>query len=253
MGTSFLDNKRPVLTAMVQGNTPEEMICVIVNSLYDGAEAFGIQLENLKREYRTEETLKEIFKHCDGKPIYITSYRNSESTGMTDDECMEYLLMGLRAGATIGDVMGDLYDPVPYEITFDEIAVEKQKQLIKKIHEMGKEVIMSSHLHAFFEEEDIVRFAKAQEERGADVVKIVTFAQTREEMMADFQIIDRLKRELEKPFLFLANGPHSKLIRQVGPAFGVCMYLCVQHYHPINSKEQPQLRAAKAIRDAMCL
>lgn len=253
MELKYLNNRRPVLTAMVQASTPEEAICIIENSLYDGAEAFAIQLENLKREYRTEETLRSIFSYCEGRPIYITSYRNSESTGMTDEECMEYLLLGLKAGATLCDVMGDCFDPQPHELSFDETAIQKQKAVIDKIHEMGGEVIMSSHLHAFFEEEEILRYAKAQEERGADIVKIVSFAQTRAQMMADLQIIDRLKQELDKPFLFLANGPHSKLIRQMGPALGVCMYLCVQHYAPINSKEQPQLRAAKAIRDAMCL
>ena len=253
MKKTFLKYQSPLLTAMVQEATPEDAICTIMNSLYDGAEAFGIQLESLKKEYRTEETLREIFKYCDNKPIYITSYRCAESKGMTDEECVDLLMLGLKAGATLCDVMGDTYCPVAHELAFDEEAAQKQKQLIEKIHALGGEVLMSSHLHAFLEEEEIVRYAKEQAARGADIVKIVSFAQTREQLMADIQIADRLDRELDRPFLFLANGPYSKLLRQIGPGLGVCMYLCVERYKHQNSKEQPLLRAAKAIRDNMCL
>ncbi len=250
MKKTFLSYDNPLLTATVQDPTPEEMICTIKNALYDGADAFSIQLEFLKKEYHTEACLRDIFSNCDNKPIYITSYRSYENTGMTDDECAQLLLLGLQCGATLCDVMGDLYHPEPHELTFTADAVEKQKALIHKIHELGGEVLISSHLHAFFHENEILRYAAAQIERGADIVKIVSFAQNEEQMIADFNIIHRLKKELKKPFLFLANGAYSQLIRQLGPVFGVCMYLCVQQYRPYNYKEQPQLRAMKTLRDS---
>ena len=53
---SFLGHSKPLLTAMVQAKTPEEACCIITDSMYDGAEAFGIQLENLERKYRNVET-----------------------------------------------------------------------------------------------------------------------------------------------------------------------------------------------------
>jgi len=114
MKPSFLNQTRPPLVSMIQAATPEEAICLIVESLYDGADAFGIQLCWLKREYRTEETLRNIFGYCQNKPIYITSYRAKESAGMSDDECVELLLLGLKCGATLCDVMGDLYHPEKY-------------------------------------------------------------------------------------------------------------------------------------------
>ena len=114
-------------------------------------------------------------------------------------------------------------------------------------------MLISSHLHAFFEADEIFHYAREQEKRGADVIKIVSFAQTREQLMEDILIAEGLKHEVAKPYLFLANGPHSHLLRQIGPAFGVCMYLCMQRYDVQNSKEQPKLRAAKAIRDSMLM
>ena len=60
---------------MIQCETADECIKKIKKSLTDGADAFGIQLCVLKREYRDEETLKRIFSACGDKPIYATSYR----------------------------------------------------------------------------------------------------------------------------------------------------------------------------------
>lgn len=73
---SFINASRPLLCAMIQEKTPETIINIVLNGLYDGAEAFGIQLECLEREYRTESCLSEIFSACQGRPIYVTSYRN---------------------------------------------------------------------------------------------------------------------------------------------------------------------------------
>ncbi|MEE0946998.1 MAG: type I 3-dehydroquinate dehydratase [Acutalibacteraceae bacterium] len=251
MRPTFLTYNKPLLCAMIQASTPEDAICQIVNASYDGAEAFGIQLEVLKREYRDLETLKKIFSYCENKPIYLTSYRYSNSDGYTDDQCAELLLLGLSAGGTLCDIMGDMFNKDKYELTYDEEAVEKQKALAKKIHEMGGEVLISSHLGTFVPEEEVVKIALAQQERGADVVKIVNHAQTHEQLMEDIRICDRLNSELDTKFLYLANGPHCKLLRQMGAALGCCMYLCVQHYLPISSKEQPKLSATKQLRDAM--
>ena len=252
---SFLNSDRPFLMTMVQAKTPAEAECIIADALYDGADAFGIQLCNLLPEYRNEAALRRIFDACLGRPIYVTSYRLavSRELGWTDEQCAELLLTALRAGATMCDVMGDLYHPEPHELTYDPLAVEKQKDLIDTIHQMGGEVLISSHLHAFFEEEKILEYAREQAERGADVVKIVSFAQDEEQMMANLQIIHRLKTELDRPFLFLANGKKSRLIRQIGPALGVIAYLCIEHYRPVNSKEQLPLRAARELRDRMLL
>lgn len=249
MKASFLNYQKPMLTAMVQDSTPEAMICTIGDSIFDGADALGIQMCNLGREYRTEEKMKPIFDACMGRPSYITSYRGHESKGLTDEECMDFLLMGLRCGATLCDVMGDLYHPEKNQLTLDPDAVAKQKDLIARIHDMGGEVLMSSHLGDFYEEQQILDFAFAQRERGADVVKLVSVAKTEEQMLESFRIIRSLKRNLDVPFLFLASGKYGRMVRQLGPSFGVSMYLCVQRYHPVTTKMQPILHAMRAVRD----
>lgn len=244
---SFLDYDKPLITAMVTEADPESAAVKIEEALADGAEAFGIQLDCLKREYRNEEALRHIFAACDGNPIYITSYRNSQSEGMTDDECVELLMLGLKTGATLCDVMGDMFHREPWELTREEAAVEKQRALIKRIHDMGGEVLISSHLHAFFDEDTVFGFARSQAERGADIVKIVTFAQTEDQLITDLKIIKRMKSVLNKPFLFLANGEKCHLLRQIGPKLGVCMYLC----RTSEGCEQPTVKTVKYLRDEL--
>ena len=256
--TRFLDNRRPLLCAMVQDTTPDQMICTIMDSLYDGAEAFGIQLENLLPEYRNEETLQKIFKHCEGKPIYLTSYRGNGSKGLSDEECVDFLLMGLRAGVglspVICDVMGDLFCKETDQLTFDGTALAKQRALIARIHEAGGEVLISVHLSRFFRQNEVLAYAREQKARGADIVKIVNKTNGEDEMMENLHTIHALKKELgETPFLFLASGTGGHTVRQMGPALGVCMYLCTVRYYPVTAKQQPKLRSAKAIRDNMFL
>ena len=65
---TFLTCEKPLLTAMVQAQTPQECKDIILNSIWDGAEAFGIQLENLKKEYiqkiaeKFEDRMEELLR-----------------------------------------------------------------------------------------------------------------------------------------------------------------------------------------------
>ena len=161
MKASFLNHDRPLLCAMIQCATPDECCEKIRLSLQAGAEAIAIQLDRLKRNLRTAAHLKQIFSACDGKPIYVTSYRTGENIGLSDDACVELLLLALECGATLFDVMGDLYDRSPqYELTTDEKAIQKQMALIEKIHLAGGEVLMSSHTYKSTTLEENLMIAK---------------------------------------------------------------------------------------------
>lgn len=85
--------------------------------------------------------------------------------------------------------------------------VIKQKRLIDKIHGMGKEVLISSHIYKFTEAEKVLEIAYAHQSRGADIVKIVTGAGN-EEKIENLRITNLLKKELDVPFLFLSAGTH---------------------------------------------
>lgn len=254
MKPTFLNQNCPLITGMVLKETPDEVRFTVKNSVYDGADCLGIQLEKLKREYKTEENYKKIFGACAGRPIYITNYRSDNNTGLTDDELAEELLRALSCGATLGDVPGSWFDAesgmgVELELTMKPDAVDKQKRVIERIHEMGKEALMSSHVLKFTPAETVLEIAYEQVKRGADVVKIVTAANSDEEQIENLRITTLLKKELGAPFLFLSGGTHSKIHRMIGPQLGCLTYLAVREHDARAVSTQPTIRAAKAVRD----
>lgn len=253
MKPTFLKYDKPLLTAMILCHTPEECIEKIRKSLADGAEAFGIQLERLKREYRTKKHLTEIFAACEGLPIYVTSYRGGESKGYTDDECVELLLMALDCGATLFDVVGDLYQKgAEFEISSIGDAIERQRMLIDTIHQRGGEVLISSHTGKNPTVVQNEMIASEHIMRGADIIKIVNRIDNKEEIPDCIKSIQRITAMTDKKLLFLVSGA-GRIVRYIGPNFGVCMYLCVQSHGPYDTPEQPVLKNLKAVRDNIIL
>ena len=128
-------------------------------------------------------------------------------------------------------------------------AIDKQMRLIDQIHNMGKEVLMSSHVLKFTPAETVLEIAYEQKKRGADIVKIVTAANSDEEQMENLRITTLLKKELDIPFLFLSGGTHSKIHRMIGPQLGCISYLAVREHDERAVPTQPTIIAAKAVRD----
>ncbi len=236
---------------MILCETPDECIAKIKASIADGADAIGIQLCKLKPEYRTKEIITEIFAACEGKPIYVTSYRENYSIDFTDDECAELLMLALDCGATLFDVMGDFYCKTKkYQLTFDEEAVKKQKALINEIHRRGGEVLMSCHTNMSATLEECLMIANEQIERGADVIKIVCVAQSADEIPKYIDVIQKISAMTDKKLLFLVSG-EGQIVRYVGPCFGVFMYLALHEQGALDNKCQPLIKNIKPIRDNM--
>ena len=62
MKYTFTEYEKPLLTVMIkQTQNPTNVIAEIGRAKYCGAEAFGIQMEGLPREYHTKEDIKKDF------------------------------------------------------------------------------------------------------------------------------------------------------------------------------------------------
>ena len=254
MKPTYLGQNTPFITGMVQKKTPEEIVYAVKNLIVDGADALGIQLEYLPKEYKTEETYRKIFAACAARPAYITNYRGSENKGLSDEEIGESLLLALKSGATLGDVPGSMFDSesdrcIGLELSEKKEAIDAQMALIDRIHELGKEALISSHVCKFTDADTVLKIAFEQKRRGADVIKIVTAGNSPEEEMENLRITALLKKELGAPFLFLSGGTHSKIHRMVGPQIGCVTYLAVKEYDCHAVPTQPTVRSAKAVRD----
>ena len=248
MKKSFLNQPNPLLTVMLQCQTPETAIGRIRNANCLGADAYGLQVESLNPEYHTPDTYKQVFLEMKDRPCYVTNYRSVSNSDKTDEELAEGLLTLAENGATLLDVMGDLFCKHPQELTDNEEAIKKQMALIDEIHGMGKEVLMSSHIFTFTPAERVLEVALEQKRRGADVIKIVTGAETMEQQIENLRITALLKRELGRPFLFLSGG-ECTIHRRLGMKLGCCMSLCVYEHDALSTPVQPLLSTMKKIRD----
>ena len=244
---SFLHRGRPLMTVMIQTSSPAHARSVIYGASWEGADAFGLQLECLRPEDRSAETLASLYAAADGRPFYVTNYRGRFNEHAGDEELAEGLLRAADSGATLIDVIGDLYAPAEGQLTTDPAAVERQHRLIDALHEKGCEVLVSSHVMRYEPAERVLEIALAQKARGADIAKIVTAADTEDEELENLRTTALLRRELGIPFLFLSGGTHSRLHRQLGPMLGCCMWLAVYEHDESSTSAQPVLRTLRAM------
>lgn len=247
---SFFNRDKAVLTVMVQEKTPDKIKELMDKAAPEGAEAYGIQLEQLESRFKSADTYKELFAYAKEKPLYVTNYRYAENDGKTDRQLAEELLEIADCGADLCDMMGDYFDKQSGEITYNDEAVKKQKALISKLHNKGAKVLMSSHIMKFTPADEVLKIALAHKSRGADICKIVVGAETKEQEIENLRIINMLKGKLDIPFLFLSGG-ECYIMRRIGGELGCCMYLCVYEHDALAAPQQPLLKNIKAIRDNM--
>lgn len=233
---------------MVQGKTPERIKYLMDKCREEGAEAFGVQFESLLPEYKNKETIKELFDYAGELPVYFTNYRFLENEGKSEETLAEELVEYASLGGTLCDVTGDLFDPTEDQVTTSEAAIKKQMELIDKLHKMGKEVLMSSHVCKFTPAERVLEIALEHKRRGADIAKIVTGASTMEEQIENLRITAILKEKLGIPFLFLTGG-ECRISRRLGGTLGNCMSLTVHEYDELATPMQPLLSDMKIIRE----
>ncbi len=248
MKHSFLNKPYPVITGIMAGQTPQELIAESRNSEFDGAQGIAISLSCLKPEFRNPESLKSVIDSVN-LPFMFYFYRYDKWMSSSDDVRQELLLAAADVGAAMIDVMGDLYDPSPMEITRNSGAIDKQKRLMDQIHAKGAEVVISSHMSCSRTTEQVVEHMHELESRGPDVVKIVTGVNTEDELAEAFRTTMALKREIKKPFIHLCTGKFSRPHRFIGPALGVSILFAVPRYDALYGMTQPTIRAMKAVLD----
>jgi 3-dehydroquinate dehydratase len=247
MKKSFLNHPHPVITGIMAGQTPQELIAEARNSEFDGAQGIAITLSHLKPEFRNPAALKSIVDAA-ALPVMFFFYRDDEWKN-SDDARQELLLAAAEVGASMIDVMGDLYDPSPMEITRSPAAIDKQKALIDRIHAKGADVVISSHMPCARTTEQVLEHMLSLESRGPEMVKIVTTVNTDDELAEAFRTTMALKRRLKTPFIHLCNGKFSRPHRFLGAALGASIVFAVHEYEPRYGMTQPTIRAMKAVLD----
>lgn len=247
MKRSFFNRQEAAVTLLCAPGSIEEALGLARSGEMDGADGIAVELRHLPLELRTEENFRSIIQSVQ-LPFMFIDYRNDCFLGADDDARQESLLLAAKCGAEVIDVMGDLYEPSPYELTRNPAAIERQKALIGQIHALGAKVVMSSHMQAERSVEEVLEHLQEQSSRGADILKIVVGMNSEEALQEGIRTLLLLHRELEKPFIFLGNGQFGRFIRYVGPKLGVAIEFAVHDYSSHNYS-QPTIRSFRNVLD----
>ena len=254
----------PALAGVIREDNEKSAIAEIKNCLYDGADMIDLHMSCLQDT--SLQALKNII-NSSKLPVLALNYNNKcdwSTRGYTEEEREELFLRAVEAGAAGVDIQGYTYDLPskagfcgedkysftkgnPKEIVTDENIIQKQCKLIEKIHSMGAEVLLSCHPGIAMNCQQVVELAKFLEKRNPDIIKIVTIANTDEEMIESIKTMVALKKEIKTPISYHAAGSKGKLSRVLNPVLGGQIAFCVDRYSASSTMEQLDLKTVETI------
>lgn len=269
MRKSFARVAQPMLAGVIKENIADQACAAIRNCEYHGATGIDLHLSCLKEEFQTEENMKKIIDSA-RIPVLALNYNLSYDRGFyeADEEDRTGLLWkAAKAGAAAVDIQGytfDLYSKTkfreefadlnysfikgnPKEVVVDSKVIEKQMEFIEKVHSIGAEVLLSNHPGIPMRADQVVDLALFVEKRKPDIIKIVTVANTEEDMLEAFKAMVLLKKEVKTPVSYHCSGAKGGLTRIVNPVLGGFMIFCNDGYSHNSDLSQPDLQTAKSI------
>lgn len=258
--------RAPAVAGVIRERTVRGAIAEIKNCVYDGADMIDLHLSCL--EERDAESLKKIMASSK-LPVLALNYNNTptwQNAGFSEEERVESLLQAVAAGAAGIDMQGYTYHLPsksgfcgedkysftkgnPKEVVTDEEIIAKQRALIEKVHAMGAEVLLSCHPGIPMKCEQVVELALYLEQRNPDIIKIVTKAETEEDLLESIKTMMALKKEVKTPVAYHAAGKAGMLSRILNPILGGQIAFCVDRYTEASTMEQIDLKTTKSIID----
>ena len=262
----FTQLKQPLICTIISDSNPGDCIRTVMLSDYDGTDAFEMNLMMLEKRYLNEKDLKSIYTTT-VKPMLVCHYRWDYEKHLEIDEekRIQLLINAVRWGASGIDLEADAFDPSPgpkewteesrkYTLnrrskprdwTTNPKAIKRQKEVIKEVHRLGGEVLMSAHTRVHLSVEQAVSMAKEVESRGADIVKVVSADFSSEDLLDTMRSTIEIKKILKIPFIMMSHGEHSKIGRVVCPMLGSMLAFCIQPVTPAGFPLQPPIRVQK--------
>lgn len=261
---SFAKNTAPMVVGVIREKTVRAAIAEIRNGESHGADGFALHISCLNDELKNTESIKQIINSTK-KPILALNYNQTYEYKEfeTDEETrVSLLLKAAKAGAAAIDIQGYTYDLTsknefrqefsylnysfikgnPREVVVDERIINKQIELIDKIHSMGAEVLLSVHPFIPMNTQQVVELALFVEKRNPDVIKIITLCTNEDELAESFKTMITLKKELETPIHFHCCGEAGKLSRIINPILGGYLAFCSDRYSESSNFEQLDLK-----------
>lgn len=224
-----------------------------------GAKVFELNLLPLKAH---DEDLKDIFAFT-RHPVFTTCRRAGPTADGkivrfegSEEDRIQRQLDSLRLGSNGFDMEFDTFvtrrDP-QQQWTSDEDAVQKQKEIIRKAHDAGAEVMISCHVfNRALSVQEAVEVGKEIEERGADMAKLVCQNYNYDDMLETLKGVIALNERIKIPFVYFGMGEYSKLTRIMGPMLGSMLVYATVTKIPIDFLwHQPLIEDVREIFEHM--
>ncbi|TAK20643.1 MAG: type I 3-dehydroquinate dehydratase [Chloroflexota bacterium] len=267
---------RPFICGVIQEEDPAAAISEIKEGENAGARVFELNLSIFPPELHTPRALAPVFR-CTALPVFTTNRRygrnlpdDFESLRRVDDgPRMQLQLDLIDVGSAGFDMELDTYDSQlgpsfasaegirysadptspPRELTTDPRAIERQTHLVEEAHKRGGEILASAHTLTRTTTDDVLRICRIAEERGCDMLKIVRFCQSWEDVSDTLAQTVALRCQAKVPFVHMAMGEYGKITRLMTPLLGSMLCFCKHSYPPGAFTDQPLISAAKAVFD----
>lgn len=273
----FTELSRPFIIGVITDGDVDSCIRTIKLGEYDGADGFQLELQGFKEFPPTKEQMKDIICSTN-KPVWTTNRRPKKGVPVhpnrlvSEDKRMQLQLDALGAGAACIDMELDTFDhwvlwdesrrksewpmlkdiPVdpkdfPQECCFQGAAIEKQRKIIDRVHEVGGEVLMSCHVRVRTTQAGSLRIGREMEARGADIAKIVVWNDDFYDLCDTLRDNVYLKEKMEIPFKLMSQGEPSKLGRAIFAMFGSAWAFCLHDLSPGGFHYRPLISTVKYI------
>jgi|GEM_PF-1670036 len=241
---SFAEQER-MFAGVVKESTVEEVIAAIDMCEEKGAMGIDLHINYLNDSgLLTEENLQKICRSTE-LPILAINY----DSDMSQADRLETLLLAARAGCAAVDLPGFMYcatatsatqtaenvaywEKLGYDMSFvgtkpsetvlDPAIIEQQKAYVDQVHALGAEVLRSFHVKTVFTAEQAVAYLHFQNQIGADVLKLVGYGYTKEDVAACVEACMTLRDDAQMQTKFsyhISGGVGGRITRILCPVF----------------------------------
>ena len=256
----------PALAGVVREHTSNEIIAEIKNCTYHGADMIDLHMSCMQDS--SVDALRTII-NASALPILALNYNMDENwqpLGLSEEQRVESFKRAIEAGAAgvdmqgytfsaesksayIGDKSFSFASVNPCEVVTDPDVISKQCEFIEWVHEKGAEVLLSCHPARVMNCEQVVDLALFLEKRNPDIIKLVTLAETEDDLIESFKTMRVLKKEVKTAVSFHVGGAKGDLSRIINPMLGSHMIFCVDSFKATSTMGQLHLETARDIID----
>lgn len=243
---SSFKNQGTMPVGVIKEKTVEESIIAMCIAEDKGCAGFDLHLNLLDKNGLL--TLENISKICQTSllPILALNY-NPE---IPQEERLKGLELAIQAGCSAIDFQGFMYcedktittqttenrqyfenlgfdmsflDANPQETVVDVKIVKKQKEYVEKIHQMGGEVLISTHIQTVLNKQQLIAYAKFHAAQGYDILKIVAIGKCADDVLDCIEACKELRVDKDlkntKFTLQLSGEKCVYITRLLCPAF----------------------------------